>query len=762
MLVPLPRPVRLIAVGVTVVALAATALALSTAVELARFERAHGPRGTRLYASGQRLAPGVHVRAVELDATLVRLGYREVGGPPAPGQFRRLAGAWDIHLRAWPGSAAAQLRLELDGPRIRRVLRDGREVPEATLEPEVIAAASERAGELHRPVRLAEVPPAVLQAVLAAEDHRFFDHAGVDVHGLGRALWANLRAGRVTQGGSTITQQLVRTRLLGRERTLGRKLHEAWLATVVEWRYPKTQILEAYLNEIYLGQYGGLALRGVGAAAHAYFGKALAHLTLGEAALLAGLIRAPNTASPLLFPERARQRREAVLARLHELGWITSHAYAAARAEPLRLASAPSGGPPAAFFLDAVRQELHARLGDEVEPGTDVYTTLDLPLQRFAEAAVRRGLARLEESLPRLRGQAGERLEAVLIALHPATGHILALVGGREYRTGPFNRALFARRQPGSAFKPFVYAAALTARDGAPPFTAASLVDDTPLTLEAERGPWSPRNDRGRYEGRVTVRRALERSLNAATVRIAQQTGLERVVRTARALGVRSPLRPVPAVVLGAFEVTPLELARAYLPFANGGRRLEHTTTVRAVTRPGAAPSELPPPATTAVLTPAEAYLITALLQGVMTSGTGAAARALGVEGPVAGKTGTTNEGRDAWFVGYTPRLLALVWVGFDRGLAHGLSGAEAALPIWADFMRHALDAYPTPAPAPPPGVQVVQIDPTTGRAATPFCPVAVPEVFLAGTVPPPCEAHAGPPADVLRWWRRLWEWWRR
>lgn len=758
----LPRPVRLVAVGVTVAALAVTALGIYTAVELVRFERAQGRRITRFYAAGQRLAPGVNVRVVELAATLARLGYSEVTRAPAPGQFRRLAEGWEIHLRPAPGTPAARLRLELDGERIRRVLRDGHVLPEVTLPPELIAAAGERASELHRPVRLTEVPPEVIRAVLAAEDHRFFDHPGVDLWGLARALWANARAGRVTQGGSTITQQLVRTRLLGRERTLARKVREAWLATVVEWHAPKAQILEAYLNEIYLGHHGGVALRGVGAAAHAYFGKDLVRLTLGEAALLAGLIRAPNTYSPRLFPDRAWQRREAVLARLHELGWITPRAYAAARAEPLRVVPEPSGGPPAAFFLDAVRQELHARLGHEVEPGADVYTTLDLPLQRFAEAAVRRGLARLERHGPRPRTEPGERLEAVLIALDPATGHLLALVGGREYRTSPFNRALFARRQPGSAFKPFVYAAALMARSGGPTLTAASLVDDTPLTLATATGPWSPRNYQDRYEGRVTVRRALEQSLNAATVRIAQEVGLDRVVRTARALGIRSALQPLPAAALGAFEVTPLELARAYLPFANGGRRVEDVTALRAVTEPGAVPAELPPPATTEVLTAAEAFLITALLQGVMSAGTGVAARELGVTGPVAGKTGTTNEGRDAWFVGYTPTLLALVWVGFDQGAAHGLSGAEAALPIWADFMRQALEAYPA-APFPlPPGIQVVEIDPTTGRAATRLCPVRLPEVFLTGTEPPPCAEHAGPAAEFFRWWRRLWQWWRR
>src|SRR3989442_1607209 len=492
------------------------------------------------------------------------------------------------------------------------------------------------------------MPLVLLHAVLGAEDHRFFEHGGVDLRGLLRAVWVNLRAGRVTQGGSTITQQLVKNRLLGSQRTFGRKLREAWLAAVLEWRYTKEQILEAYLNEAYLGQRGSLAIRGVGSAARAYFRKEVHQLTLAEAALLAGMVRAPNSYSPVLNPDRARQRRDVVLARMRSLGRISEVEYQTARQEPIRLQSAPAPGQSAPYFADYVRQEIEHRLGDgiiDARGGARVFTSLDLALQRLAEAAVKRG---------------------------------------------------------------------------------------------------------------------LEHSLNAATGRIAQEIGLGAVIERARALGIASPLSPVPAMALGAFEVTPLELARAYLPFANGGVRAETVTSVRAVWEDDGGAVALPEPELQQAVPTAEAYLMTSLLQGVIVSGTGASARTLGVAGPVAGKTGTTNDGRDAWFVGYAPNLLALVWVGFDSGEPHGLSGAQAALPIWADFMRQALEAYPAPDFDVPPGVTRVDIDLTNGRTANRFCPVVVRETFLEGTAPPPCQEHGGMGEQIVDWWRKFFHWLRR
>ncbi|HEU5322680.1 MAG TPA: penicillin-binding transpeptidase domain-containing protein, partial [Methylomirabilota bacterium] len=373
------------------------------------------------------------------------------------------------------------------------------------------------------------------------------------------------------------------------------------------------------------------------------------------------------------------------------------------------------------------------------------------------------GLDRLESRLPRLRrGDSGHRLQAALVALDPATGHIRALVGGRDYQTTQFNRATRARRQPGSAFKPFVFLAALRAQDGPPALTAASLVDDAPVSIVVDGQPWSPRNYEDRYEGRVTVRRALEQSLNSATVRVAEAAGLPAVVDSARALGLSADLVPLPALALGVFEVTPLELARAYVPLANAGIRPVGAAGVRAVhDRDGElAPADAAEPVP--AISPAEAYLMTSLLEGVVRAGTGAAARALGVPGAIAGKTGTTNDGRDAWFVGYSPQLLAVVWVGYDTGEAHGLSGSEAALPIWADFMRPALEAYRQPGFTVPAGVVFADVDTTNGKLANRFCPVVQRETFLTGTEPEPCRDHGGVGDQMVDWWNRLREWLRR
>lgn len=757
-----------LALGV-VIASAVCAPFVYSAIELARFERADARRATFVYASGQSLAPGVHVQRIGLAATLARLGYTETRSvPPSPGHFRRTGGSWDIYLRGSEetGTGSAQLvRLQMVDDRITKVTRAGQDVADVALEPEVLASATDRPGEDHKPVRLDETPRVLIDAVLAAEDHRFFEHGGVDVRALVRAAWANLRAGRVKEGGSTITQQLVKVRLLSPQRTFFRKLREAWLAALVESRYSKERILEAYLNEIYLGQRGPIALRGVGAATRAYFGKEVHQLTTPEAALLAAIIRGPNIYSPAVDPDRARDHRNTVLTQMRDLKMITPAEYDRARRTPVRVRSLVSPGQSAPYFVDYVRQELEQRFDTGVSRvrGVRVVTTLDLSLQRFAEAAAARGLDRLESSLPHgYRRDPGRRLQVAMVALEPATGEIRALVGGRDYLASQFNRVTSARRQPGSAFKPIVYLAALRAGDGAPFYTAASRVEDLPITLESGGQPWSPRNSEDRYEGIVTVRQALEQSLNSATVRIAQTVGLPNVIETARALGLQGQLAPVPAMALGAFEVTPLELARAYLPLANGGIRPAAVSGIHTVqfgdeeVKPSGAEESV------RVVSAAEAWLVTSLLKGVVTSGTGSAVRSSGLPDVVAGKTGTTNDGRDAWFVGYTSRLLVLVWVGFDGGEPHGLSGARAALPIWVDFMKQAIDAYPQSDFEVPAGISFSDIDVTNGKRAARACPVVAREAFLAGTEPPLCDEHRGVIDHVVDGWNRLTDWFRR
>jgi penicillin-binding protein 1B len=733
-----------------------TTLAVYSSMELTRFARVEARRAVIIYATGQTLEPGVHVRLIDLGGTLARLGYIETSNvPTAPGQFRRATAALSI----FPRDGKGRIGLEIRGERIARVTRDGKDVESAALEGEVLTGVGDATGEEYRPIRLAEAPKVLVNAVLAAEDHRFFEHGALDARSVARAAWSNLRGGRAIQGGSTLTQQLVKNRLLTRQRTVLRKLQEAWLAVLVEWRYSKPQILEAYLNEIYLGQRGPLAIRGMGAAARVYFSKEVHQLTASEAALLAGMVRAPNTYSPVLNPGRARERRDIVLKRMQELAMLDSAAYERARRDLVRAPARPWPGQAAPYFSDYVRQELEA----QSISGARITTTLDVALQRFAENAAARGLDQLESNFPRLRRpDPRARLQVALVAVDPSTGEIRALVGGRDYQASQFNRVTLAQRQAGSAFKPFVYLAALQPREGRPRFTAASMVDDAPLTVMVDGNPWSPRNYEERYAGRVSLRRALEQSLNSATVRISQAVGLPVIVETGRAFGFGASLAAVPSVALGAFEVTPLELAGAYIPFVNGGVRPPSIHAVRGVDRADGSSVEFTQhgPATN-VISPAEAYLMTSLLQGVIRTGTAASVSGLGTVAEIAGKTGTSNDGRDAWFVGYSSRLLAIVWVGFDDGQAHGLSGAQAALPIWADFMRQALGAYPAPAFTVPGGISVADIDATNGKLARSSCPLVTRETFLAGTEPERCDEHRGLSDRILEWTRRLRDWFR-
>ena len=734
----------------------------AAAVDLSRLEDA-----ALIYSAGQVLAPGVSVEAVDLPGTLRRLGYRETqAAPGSPGQFRRETALWEIHLRPRedPGSTrpALPVRLLVDAGRIRQVITvAGEPLEEVQLEPETLTGLGGAANQLRHPVPLAVVPKHLVQAVLAAEDHRFFEHRGVDLRAVARAVWVNLRSGGLTQGGSTLTQQLVKNLVLTPKRTWGRKVREAAIALALERRYSKDEILSAYLNGIYLGQHGGFAVYGVGAATRSFFGKDIERLTLGEAATLAGIIRAPNTYSPVQHPERARERRNVVLRQMRDRQMLDDKRLAQASQERLAVQRGPVINALGPYFADWVRGQVEQiQTADELSSGgLRIYTTLNPVLQRAAEAALVRGLDRLEGQHRALRRtDPGARLQGAIVALDARTGEIRAMVGGRDYGQSQFNRVVQARRQPGSAFKPFVYLAALgQGPRGEPPnFTASSLLEDRPLTVGTGRHAWTPRNYENRYEGTVTVRRALEQSLNAATVWMAETIGYDAVVRAAREAGFTSPMDPVPALVLGSFEVTPIELASAFAALASSGDRARPTGLRAVVDREGGVNEPLAD--RKPGLRPDEAFLVTHLLEGVLDRGTGASARALGVAGPVAGKTGTTNDGRDTWFVGYTPRLVALVWVGFDQRDVLRLSGAQAALPIWADFMRVALGVVPTSAPVPPPSITFSDVDAANGKGATAWCPVVIREAFLAGTEPrDTCPDH-GPAAAVRSFFRRLFE----
>ena len=598
-------------------------------------------------------------------------------------------------------------------------------------------------------VPIERVPRHVRAAFIAAEDRRFYYHGGIDWRSVGRAMAHNLRALAVREGFSTITMQVVRTAFLphlSRERSLRRKLIEIELARRLERALPKQRILELYLNVIYLGN----GTYGVEAASRDLFGKGVGSLTVGEAALLAGLARGPSIYSPRRHPDRARGRRGVVLALMGREGYLSADRVERAGREPLDLAA--SGWRPRRDLsqaLDPVRAVVDSILGDDAEIVGDVvvHTTLDAAAQRAGERAVSDRAAAIERSTSALR--AGRELQGALVAVDPRNGEIRALVGGRHVVRRGFNRALGARRQPGSAFKPFVYAAALS--DG---YTPASLVDDSPVEVSDGSRVWRPVNFGGEYAGSITLRRALMRSANAATVRLSRAVGERQVAALARRAGMRGALDPVPSLALGAVEVTPLELVVAYAPFANGGYRVEPSLVRRIELPDGTELWKAPERKRDRVLGEAEAFQITSMLRSVVDGGTGHFVRELGVRGPVAGKTGTTNNGADIWFVGYTPAVVAAVWFGYDvpRPIAANASGGRLAAPAWAAFYRNGwTEMAPASAWQPPVGLVSRTIDAHTGDIANEWCPTTQREYFKRGTEPVRiCALHDAPLIERL------------
>ena len=700
---------------------------------------------SRLYGLTPVLAEGKSYPRDRLIEDLRGEGYREDDGPGnlPPGRYRESKHGFSVHLRSFPLPDGKQggglVEVSWKGSRVSRLQLAGQTVESVSLEPPLLASYYGPNNQERRPVGLDEVSKDLVKAVIAAEDDTFFQHSGVSISGVLRAMWVNLRGGEIRQGGSTLTQQLVKNLYLSHERTVGRKAQELILALLLEARYDKWQILESYLNEIYLGGSGGVSLMGMGAASRAYFGKDPGQLDMAEAATLAGMIRAPAAYSPLAHPEKAKERRDWVLERMRKLRFADDASIDQALARPVSTAPEPVVRRRAPYFADAMAVEAQKRWGIEnlAETGYVLFSTLDWRSQQVADGAVEYGLERSEKGYQK--GYKGKGpLQAALVSVDPETGGILAYVGGRSYEQSQFDRAGQALRQPGSSFKPVVYAAAFETGK----VTPSSPLEDTPLTIRKAGLVWSPRNDDGSFHGMVTVRRAMERSYNPATARLGQEVGMERVVALAHDMGITAKIDPFPSVALGAFETTPVELAGVYATLANQGVRAPVHGLI-AVLDPHRKPLEgLALPKPERVLTPQTVYMVTSLLQGVLTRGTAAGAAA-GIPGDVAGKTGTTNKRRDSWFGGFARERATVVWVGYDDNSMTRLSGARAALPIWVRFMSKAAPRNGYSAFQQPPGVTSAVIDPTTGLLATEYCPVVLTEVFREGTVPAElCDQH--------------------
>jgi penicillin-binding protein 1B len=607
-----------------------------------------------------------------------------------------------------------------------------------TLGAPLITALTPAGRAKRRDVPLAAIPSHMVNAVLAIEDRRFYEHPGIDPIAITGVAFGTILGRREMRGASTLTQQLVKNTFLTQERTLRRKMTEWFMSVVLERQLSKQQILELYLNDVWLGQRGSFAIHGVAEAARLFFGKDISNVSLAEAATIAGVIQSPPRHSPFNNPDKSRERRNVVLHAMAESGFVTGDEADRASREPLQIVARALDAE-APYFVDYISQELQDKYKDA---GTvDVYSTLDLHLQRAAQDAIRDGLVTVDAFLAKRQRQ---RAQAALLAVDPRTGEILALVGGRSYNQSQYDRATSARRQPGSVFKPFVYLAAFeqAKADGRTDISAATVMADEPTTWESNEQEWSPGNYDGEFEGPVTLRRALALSRNIVAIKVAEAAGYDHVAALWRKIGAGTPPRPYPSIALGVFEATPFEIASAYTIFPNAGtiRPLKAIDRLVSGGRDLAVHTEQP----RTVTSPDTTFIVTNMLRSVINEGTGAGARAAGFALDAAGKSGTTNDLRDAWFVGFTPELLTVVWVGLDDNQPLGLSGTQAALPIWTTFMMRALAGHQNVQFETPEGVTFVDIDRDTGQLATPTCPRVFTEAFLPGTEPTQvCPLHS-------------------
>jgi len=731
--------------GVGVIALAGYGFVLSATLALPKADE-HPP--LRIYSAPFFLTPGLSLAESGLFDRLHQLEYHESASPPrVAGEYSRRGGAIEIFLHAQPDRRlpAGTVRLNVAEGIVTEILSlpDGQPIPWVSLEPVIISGMRAGSRQVREWIPLERIPPMMVQTLLAVEDRRFFSHYGIDPIAVGRALWVNITRGAVVQGGSTLTQQLAKNLYYSPKRTLKRKLQELMAAVVLEFKYRKEEIIESYLNEIYLGQSGSVSIYGIGEAAHRYFGKNVDDLSIEEIALIVGLIKGPNSYSPVRNVSQATERRNVVLRHLRDQGLVTEEVWAKAVKQPVKVVLGQDAMTDAPHFVDYVLREVEEGSGAGIPEGARIFSTLDPWVQRLAVKVVQHGLSKLEATYPSLKG-AEQPLQASIVVLETKTGRILAMVGGRDYRMSQFNRAVQAHRSAGSLFKPFVYLTAFEAARGqGVGLTPASLVEDEPVTLDSGTGPWSPQNYDRQYRGPVTVRTALEQSLNVPVVRVAHQVGLAPFTSLMRAFGVTSAMPNNLSVALGSSSVSLLEITSAYAGLSNGGvairpiavsgmvREADDVSWSQTVDRRQAA-------------SPQGAYLVTSLLKGVIDRGTGAKARVLGVQGPVAGKTGTTDGYRDAWFIGYTADMAIGVWVGFDDERAIKLTGAQAALPIWSELAVK-LFRRDQPDFDVPEGLVERRIDPQTGQLATSQCPEKVSEIFIAGTEPTVyCEVHGG------------------
>jgi penicillin-binding protein 1B len=732
----------------------------------------------KIYARSPVISVGEKMEASEIAAELRRAGYAEGSSESssAIGHYTQSRGVMEIMPGPQSFHASNTAQIRFSGGKIASIKESGDnssdQLQAYELEPELVTALFEGQDRTKRElIKFEDIPPVLVNAVLAIEDRRFFQHGGVNYFRLVEAAIVDVREGRHGQGGSTLTMQLSRGFFLSPEKTIKRKLTEMLIAIELEQKFSKQRIFQMYANEVYLGQRGSFTINGFGEASHAYFNKDVKNLTLPEAALLAGMIQRPNYLSPYKYPKRALERRNLVLDSMVETGTITRSEADSAKAAPLKLTAPNVEASDAPYFVDLVKDQLSPQFNEEElnNHAMRIYTTIDPDLQRAAAEAVDVGMKTVDELVEKRRThkikigtgkeaktevkiETGPMPQVALIALDPHTGEVLALVGGRNYGMSQLNHAI-AKRPTGSIFKPFVYAAAvntavtgqtLTAGDADPDtgvvtessgvFTPASLIDDSQVSIANGDDVYEPRNYHETFHGEVTARYALAESLNNATVRLGQEVGFDKVAALAKAAGISS-VRATPAIALGAYDATPVEMAGAYTVFANGGTRLQ-PLMVKSVRDAQGNILDNYHSDSKDVLDPRVAYVLTTMMEAVINNGTGFPVRARGFQSPAAGKTGTSH---DAWFAGYTSNLLCIVWVGNDDYTDIKLAGGAAAAPIWAEFMKRAvkLPQYSNVSDfTAPSGVVTLQLDKATNLIATSSCPEDYTVAFIAGTEP--------------------------
>jgi penicillin-binding protein 1B len=722
----------------------------------------------KIYAAPRQVRPGQKLSVRLIANELSAAGYSADGASQTSELGTYKQGAQTITVRPGPQSFHAPDRAVIrvsDGVVESIADENGDPLASYELEPLLITGLSDDPNRTKRRLlTYNEIPQNLVQAVLAIEDRRFFEHGGVNYWRLVEAIFRDVTTGQKQQGGSTLTMQLAKNFFLSPEKRIKRKMIEIIITFQLEHRFSKQQIFEMYANEINLGQRGSFSINGFGEAAQSYLGRDVSKLDLSDCALLAGMIQRPNYFSPFRHGDRAIDRRNLVLDSMVETGAITKDQAEHAKAEALHLSDQSVDASEAPYFVDLVHEQLMQKLGerDFNREGLHIYTSLDPDLQREATAAVESTIHVVDEQVDKLHARQKKRGESyiypqvALVALNPHTGQVLALVGGRSYGNSQLNHAV-AKRPTGSIFKPFVYAAAFaTAAEGttlpgqSKLFSPVTILSDEQTTYDVGGQEYTPKNFEGEYHGQVTARYALMRSLNNATIGLAGMVGFDRVAALAREAGIKSA-RGTPAVAIGAYDATPLDMAGAYTVFANGGLHLDPWMLASVRTSTGDVITDYTP-ASKQVLDPRVAYLTTSLMQNVLRGdGTGAGVRGMGFISPAAGKTGTSH---DAWFAGFTSNLLCIVWVGNDDYTDVKIEGAHAAAPIWAAFMKKAvtLPQYSdTNEFRSPEGVEVVSIDKTSNLLSDASCPDGYEAAFLAGTAPMETCDHPGDHRNILQ-----------